>query len=693
MPSTGLLKPHLSRLAAASRGATAVYACLFSALCVVFVLLNELELSQPVQLWCSLIYLLFAFTLGWHAQAGGISILVFLFALTPTLNFQVSALLPLLAAPKSITGATLITGFVTGDACRRLLIRPPPPLLAWKLPNTLNLVCVLVTVSASIAIARNLWQSASMFTFDGMLYNALRFRMNAWRDDYFPLTDLFYYGIAAALINSIIMNIRESKNPEGEILKPILWGVIFAAAWGVIQNKTGIGLPHSSASGNRYSQGLGFASAGFQPDIHAFSSHMLLGVIGAWGCFYIRDRSFSRVLIFAAISMGWIGLVMSKSRGAIVLALLAYLLVLGVTLWRKSKLYFFITTTLLLFFILMTYLFHRWGLSIIPLWLIQYSESLPKLNVNNLAVLNEHFGYRAEIYRAALRMFDAFPLMGIGQSEFYRMSGFESFSKSRFLGMINGENAHNYFLQVLTETGLIGLGIFALVFLKPVLNSEISKQAMPSIFMLIAFGVGNIFAHSLLIKENLFLLCCVLALMYIEIGHVKALDKPARNCLSKLFNQTRYQFLSVIFALVLIAFAVREVYVSFGKYPYVYGLVCQHAGEVKPNEWSSGLIQIQASPTVKRIELNLSDVPPDVSRVPLVLEWFGVSRTGDSGPSQFLSIDKSGPQKLTMPILPISPSGDIIKIVLSRCFTPRNLGVNSDSRRLGVLIQNVQLIE
>jgi len=65
------------------------------------------------------------------------------------------------------------------------------------------------------------------------------------------------------------------------------------------------------------------------------------------------------------------------------------------------------------------------------------------------------------VYLAALKLFALYPILGLGQSEFYRQSADYALTNSYFLSVNqNGENAHNYFLQTLAETGLIGIAIF-----------------------------------------------------------------------------------------------------------------------------------------------------------------------------------------------------------------------------------------
>lgn len=666
----------------------ASYGILFGWICLAFVLFAGFNHEQSNALACSVTYFLVALILGWNAKTFGLSVLVFILPLVPTLNIQISSVMPAMQFPVVLTGTRLVAGFVCGVFIKQMTIGRISSVF-YKLPGVINLACVVLTCSTAIAISRNMWMSGTTFTFKGLLFNATHYTINGWLDDYYPLTDLLMYGLAAVLIACIIHTLKDETAPIIKIIKPILWGVIVAAGWAMIQNRTGYGLSYSSASGNRYYQMFGYASTGFQPDIHAFSAHMLLGAVGAWGCFYIKKEQLSRWLIVSAILMGWIGLWASKSRGSILLASIIYVIVFGIMLWRKNKLHFFIATTGVLFALSTTYVFHRWGLSIIPLWLIQYSESLPKLNVNNLEALNAHFGNRAEIYHAAIRMFQAFPLMGIGQGDFYRMSGIQEFAKSRFLGQIQGENAHNYFLQVLTETGLIGAVVLALVFIVPWLKNQDRKNMLPVYAMILSIGLGNLFAHALLVRENLFLLCTLIGLLYALIKH-----QSKQQSTEKYIPYLKYVLFAV--SILIVVLSVKEVSRSFEKFPYAYGSKCYVSREVQNSEWTSGLIDLSIPDGVSKIELNLKDTQPGVNLKPLGLELTLLDKNARILDVQQQSIKSTGPQTVTFEVGTsmqnnAMPTRAIVK--LSKCFIPRNIGMNTDSRVLGILIKDVQFIK
>jgi hypothetical protein len=690
----------ISAMRHASASVTPWFALALAALCTLVVLGNNLSQGVAGLPYYALSYFFAALLLGWYGRSLGLSIVIFLLPLTPTINQQLTAILPLFEVKRAMSGYDLVTGFVVGSVIRSLAL-PIKGRTSWRLPPAINFACIVLTFSVVLAIARNLWQAASVFSFAGLKYNAVHMFNIGWRDDYYPLVDFFSYGLAIAFVACVLQVLSEDEQPEKTVLKPLLWGVIISALWSVVQSKTGLGLPHSSASGNRYYQGFGFAGTGFQPDIHAFSGHMLLGVVGAWGCYFLRDVKISHWLITAAIVMGLVGLAVSKSRGSALLACAFYVVIAGWWLWRRDKAYVFMATTALFFGMGAVYIFHRWGMSIIPLWFIQYIEALPRLHIHNLEALNAHFGHRAEIYRAAISMFEAFPLMGLGQGTFYRMSGTLEFAGSKFLAAIQGENAHNYFLQVLAETGLVGFLSLAAVIIVPLVQARFSSRLLPVGTMLIAFGLGNIFAHSLLIRENFFLFAACIALLYVRAQRTTSVVATAHSSQwSARFMQWysksgRIKRGMIFFWLILAALIVREINTSFGPSPYVYGVRCYTPMVLKTGDWTSGLFVLDVPVGAQALELKIRESQPNAGRAPLSLAVRDgrpetASMAGSAPKILHYELDAHHPQNI---LVSLDAFGTQIPQQLffnvSQCFTPKNLGINADPRRLGIVVEEV----
>jgi O-antigen ligase len=69
-------------------------------------------------------------------------------------------------------------------------------------------------------------------------------------------------------------------------------------------------------------------------------------------------------------------------------------------------------------------------------------------------------GFREQFVQTSLRMIGARPLFGVGEGQYYQSSML--FLSPELAWTYGAENAHNFFLQVGGELGLVGLGLFAI---------------------------------------------------------------------------------------------------------------------------------------------------------------------------------------------------------------------------------------
>ena len=138
------------------------------------------------------------------------------------------------------------------------------------------------------------------------------------------------------------------------------------------------------------------------------------------------------------------------------------------------------------------------------------------LNLPDLFAINLKLSYRPEVYLAAIRMAMLFPFAGLGQAEFFRQSANHDLTNSYFLSIQqNGENAHNYFLQTLVENGLLGFMAFICLITYPIVKTANKRMLIPALVALVAMMGGNLFSHSMLVRENLLLAFC-LSLIHIS---------------------------------------------------------------------------------------------------------------------------------------------------------------------------------
>lgn len=176
------------------------------------------------------------------------------------------------------------------------------------------------------------------------------------------------------------------------------------------------------------------------PDANAAGSHFVMLLFVAVGLTLGMRRS-DRAWALAAVAMLF-GLWMSGSRAAMVAGLmtLAMILLPGVRAGSPRRRLGFWAAGLAL------------GLgALLVLQLARPRQAEPSA----AAVI------RVELMRTALRMVAEDPFFGVGLGEFYQRSGeFSSAELFRRFPVAIHENAHNNFLQVLAETGLVGFAVF-----------------------------------------------------------------------------------------------------------------------------------------------------------------------------------------------------------------------------------------
>ena len=138
---------------------------------------------------------------------------------------------------------------------------------------------------------------------------------------------------------------------------------------------------------------------------------------------------------------------------------------------------------------------------------------------------------RVEMARTTMRMVAEEPMFGIGLGEFYQRSG--EFSSPELLTLFppaQHENAHNNFLQILAETGLVGLTTFVVLLSgalyrasKPLSRRPVDAVAWGSVGGLVAFLLTCFGGHPLLTREAAYSFWIVLGL---AVGHSLHADPP-----------------------------------------------------------------------------------------------------------------------------------------------------------------------
>ncbi len=591
------------------------------------------------------------------------------------------------------SGLDLCAGLLLGSLVNQLRARGLKDFVQ-SFPWVASVVMIMITASVGLAIARNLLQTASPFYISALLHSLLNLRAIGWHDDYRPLFDWVAYGCAFSLLAVLIPTLKSTPNRNELVFIPLIASLTIAALVGVRQSIFGFGL--SPVQLNFRLDQFGFMALGFQPDIHAFAGQMLIGAIGLFGYLYYQKNIWWRVILLGmVVPLCWFALFLSKSKASLGLAFCLTGVMVLLWFFRHAK---YLRASLIGFTaVLAGLLVSAFVLS--DLWQTTLTQIVQRHGIKDLATLNVKLSYRPEVYLAALSMFSLYPIFGLGQGEFYHQSANHELTKSYFLSLEqNGENAHNYFLQVLVENGAVGFLLFVLLLAYPFWKTKDKTKLIPAWIALLAVFAGNIFSHSMLVRENMFIAASFVALMYAWMISEPQLTKVAESShhVSKrmplFLLSARSKTLFRICAVVVIALSVREVYSSFKTGPFLVDIQCQKQRGLERDGWTSGYYKIIDVPAgAHGITLNLATTQPDVARHPLPGS-IGLLFNESLVVENKFELNRNGPQKLSFNFPPntrATPDDYQIDLRLQRCFIPKNFGMGADSRRLGVKIESL----
>lgn len=651
----------------------------------------------------SILLFAFGFAVTVSNKRIGLRACLFLLPLLPNLTFQILSYSGYgRILHQDASGLDLISGFICGALIHRLLVTRDKE-RSWLMPWPAALLLVTITLSVVLAIARNLSQTSASFNASALLYTLTHIRAIGWHDDYRPLFDWVAYGAALAFFATLLPILKNSENRDSLVFKPLLFGVLVAAIVGLIQNRFGIGLTPSQLQfrSTTMSYGhdvFGFSAIGFQPDIHAFAGHLMLGAVGLLGYMYYSKEQFARYVIpLVVMPLSFIAMLASKSKSSVALTVLFLLIFILLWIFRRSRylmrvVTFFAVSLLLLFFSM--YLFQ-------DAWAALLTLFAKRLGFADLYAMNFSMAFRPEIYIAAFRMLSDMPLMGLGQGDFYRLSAIPSFSQSPFLTeTLNGENAHNYFIQVLAENGLIGFAVFTLFVFYPCFKASNKKTLIPALVGLGSVFLGNMYAHSLLVRENLLICSGLVALMYAWVLNESAMTSSSGNHTNLALNtRSSRQHWLIASGLVLITiisiFSAKEMIQSFKRPPFTTDYQCYKNTGLTQDSWTSGRFVMNLPDDAQGVRISLQSLQPDASKRPLGIVLMIVDDDKQPLVTQKFSF-KENTMSVMEALLPdnaqTSTKPKKIVLITDRCFVPKNSGMGGDDRRLGVRIKTIDYL-
>lgn len=656
----------------------------------VFILLDNLNQLSHSHFYFSTFCFFVMFGVGIVASRQvALATFVFLVPLAPTLSNQITVYTSMVLPSQAMMGFDLVAGYFLAIFAKHLLYSIAAPKAGGmghlKGSWPVNLVILIISCSTLLALTRNAWHSAAPLALAGINLSLMEVRGIGWLEDLRPLTDWTAYALSGAVIIFVGSTLRTVQERNQIIFRPVMASLLLSVLLAFIQNLTGLGLMYT------LKDPYGYAAMGFQPDLHAFAAYILLGALGLWGYFFYCKSKAEKVCIFVVTVLSCLALLLSYSRATQLIALMALVILILIRLFDQNNrqvlirsliglaLLMGITTALILFF-------QENLLTIIPQRNLAIFKAIAGMDLSNFAQINTALSERPAIWLVALRMWFDFPLFGVGQGDFYQLSPLFNFQN--FVVLRDGENTHNYFLQTLAETGLVGVIAFAFAIVAPFFLVKDRRVLMPAAIALFSLFLGNIYAHSFLVRENLFLAAIFLGLMYSYVPQEKLVTSPYQ-LLRSWKPQIAWNYIVPITCLALLGLGAREIYTSFYRFPFEYGSACFVNQPLSPDRWSSGLYEIPLPVGSHGIRMPIRVARPNLQNTPLSATFQIVDSSNQVLASQTLAWPENGPYALEIRL----PNGGVIQeagakasLKLSSCYTPRNLGQSIDGRRLGVLI-------
>lgn len=516
-------------------------------------------------------------------------------------------------------------------------------------------------LSIGKAIDVNMFGSATGATFKGWILhigNATRLAPNS---DFYFLRE--FQGLASASLLGALMAQagREHKASFGSIVNTMCFAGISIAIVGIISKfvKFGFYQIHQSAGINS-----------IFPDIHSFASYaLMIGILCMYQSIEFKKNKDWYAWGVAILGAGICGYAVYLSGSRFNLVVMGGLIFGGVV-WnlarllrsRKSKIAG--AGAALCSILLVTNLFDlkdikrtgRYDLNTV------YSG----LASMEFEKVNKTLSFRPEVFRAAFRLTSMYPAFGIGAANFYRYAGEFDLGKSVYLKKVRGENAHNYFLQVLSERGIVGLISFlALIWLVMARKrSDTPKDERIIPVFMAALLLGNIFGHTLLIWY--FQVIFWLLFFWTGVQRVEGNTAPATGNWLKLTG---------IGVAALVALFIADS--ALVEHKFGYGRFCY-----KENYWSdnaTGGVITEAMARKKKVA-KIKPIGP-LADPALITNARPGGPAGETAESEGATGMVGKVTADDWQSIPEIPKGGAI--YLSRCYIPMHYGENLDQRRLG----------
>ena len=604
-----------------------------------------------VGIGCFLLFLTLPFNSGFHLQINA---------------FFGTGLHPLnLLALDGVNG--FLSGFLLRNYFHTIFKKRPKNRLIQLSLGLIGAFLGFCATMAFVAIARNLFTSGSVYSTKGILFNLWQIRSLGWHFDYFPFMDLFAY--TGAILMGMLFLTYGFEKPffDRYVISPIILAAVFISGYGMAQFFWHIGWVKS---------GFGRGVNSVLPDLHSFAGFLfILFAIGYVDLTEKQNGWPKKLQGFFYSALATTVIVMSGSRfitGILGLVVIWYLVGL---VWRWFKrtrmgrgLKIGLTTVTLSLI----------GCGILAM-VVFFWDHQARLQMNSFASLLDWsqfdllFSYRPQVFREALAVFAHYPLFGLGQGSFFHAAKLPDFMMSTYLVDGGGENAHNYFLQVLAELGIVGFALFVGMIILALKSSSENRRSKAIIWALVG---ANLFDHHLLVREMMVIFMAAVA-MTLATGAM-----PTEGKVLRFFATLRPVWKFGLISLVLLC-GIAEVVRSFGRVPLVYGALCNKEFVQYDHGLINGYYEKTIDPS-KPFMVSFVPVHADIMRRPLNVA-IDIIVNGKIVDSKTAQMHNNNQVQIAFPSFP-TPKDAVasLKLRLDRCFIPRNQGVSEDVRHLGL---------
>jgi O-antigen ligase len=277
----------------------------------------------------------------------------------------------------------------------------------------------------------------------------------------------------------LTINLARNRRNIDIILKVwILTGVIWSID-AIIELVT-IGLAKAAILMEKYGVishwGAGVRSSALAENPNKLGTILSFSLFIAFAQYAISQKRWSKRILFAVILIMLLALISTLSRTTwAAFFLVSILLFIWVKNIRKLTTVLGITAILLLFAVLTSsyrdVLLQRVAGIISP---VQTPDYIPRLN----------------IYIVGLKMFADYPLNGVGVGSFHLLA--------RSYGSVELDAPHNIFVYMLSEFGLIGLGLFLFLIMKFIALMRHALSKVPGNGKIVLYGLSATMAFYLL---------------------------------------------------------------------------------------------------------------------------------------------------------------------------------------------------